>query len=659
MCDDISSSSHVDSDDESVQEDVEVAEKPKQCQQNPQHQSGKGRDNSDPSFVDQTEAEAAAVARRRERKQRQRAALESSSDEDAEISADPAEPLPTTYAANTPTPMAHDKTKIPVEAAFEHFSSKRPMASSISSSSSGSGGTSGTPATACESVNSAVESNDIGATEASGDNRQHNNGGVAAAPDDDDDDDDEVVIGRRTKSRRRRSSVPDSDDGSDSSSEVEVLGSSVVPPPTSAGKIPPIPRRRRRRDLSSSSEEATGDNHGGEDADDDEGNDDDDDEDEDEGSAEESSGDDHASHRAIMLKLEREREAEEGGFGLGGFRGHSPSAGAPHGEGQRSAGTGGQASFALFVQLLARAGDPGGGEDFMARLARHGKRGRHAGLLAAAEQVSGRLGTLVESQFGTMAWKQHFRDDVRAFPRVAAWQLGRGSVARAAERRGVEPFGQLACEACGRSGHAATHKVVLFGEPYDAFSFQNSDRWDRAAAPAARARAARGREAGRTSYYVGSTCRAKAQLYHTGWHYKYRLFQRALSRLEDQYDGDVEAMAAEDGESGWTAREFKRLRKYLRIVESGHLTHTGRAAVDDGWYLWSEDEGGNEGEDDSSNASSSEGGDEGRRCAAWRLRPLRTSAPPPFFPLLMTKSNGTRPFVLRPKSRLIRAYLGN
>jgi hypothetical protein len=58
-----------------------------------------------------------------------------------------------------------------------------------------------------------------------------------------------------------------------------------------------------------------------------------------------------------------------------------------------------------------------------------------------------------------------------------------------------------------------------------------SERWDLGVGAAATARAARAAGQRRVAYLVGSTCRPKAQLYHAGWHFKFRLFARVRRRL--------------------------------------------------------------------------------------------------------------------------------
>jgi len=339
-----------------------------------------------------------------------------------------------------------------------------------------------------------------------------------------------------------------------------------------------------------------------------------------------------------------------------------------------------EGQFASFVELLARVvasssassssssssssshrhggGDVGdGGNVFMEHLARLGKSGPCAPLLRAAEKINGRLATMVESQFGTMAWKPLFRESVRAFPRMKVEPITRAMRERMMAPRSSdsdddeEGSGEPpTCEACGRKGHRATHLITLKDEPYDSFSFHNSERWDKGLSTRSRdvqrqkLFGGEEREKDRKeramglgdfaftvrpevtldededdeeearAWTVGSTCRSMAWLYHAGWHFKYRLLKRVQRRLENVFHEDLNEFlkdcylekAGVDGcGSQWIRLEYKRFTEFLKIVQSMDAKEMRKATarkLGAEYLLWSSDEESAEEESESEKA---------------------------------------------------------
>jgi len=120
--------------------------------------------------------------------------------------------------------------------------------------------------------------------------------------------------------------------------------------------------------------------------------------------------DDHGSHRACMMAMERENDEHFYRTIVSPLSSSSSSSSSPL-ISSPIKNQSIQDKFNRFIDLLAHVADPINGSNFLTKKSLFGP---HTALIDAGDQIGGSLCTMVESQFGTMAWKQTFREDIRA-----------------------------------------------------------------------------------------------------------------------------------------------------------------------------------------------------------------------------------------------------
>ena len=131
---------------------------------------------------------------------------------------------------------------------------------------------------------------------------------------------------------------------------------------------------------------------------------------------------------------------------------------------------------------------------------------------------------LASSKFSSSAWKADFARTLRARPKIDAYEMDAGDDGKF-----------RSCEACGRSGHPATWRLVFQGTPYSKATLQDiesdsdSDDSDDGASVDSQ-----GNSLPSTSkeWVVGSTCKSNAETAHMLLHWKHALKEWVEDRLE-------------------------------------------------------------------------------------------------------------------------------
>ncbi|KAH6647286.1 hypothetical protein BKA67DRAFT_663620 [Truncatella angustata] len=148
---------------------------------------------------------------------------------------------------------------------------------------------------------------------------------------------------------------------------------------------------------------------------------------------------------------------------------------------------------------------------------------------------------LASSKFVSSVWKVEFYRTLKARPKLEAFDVGK-----------IDSDLYGTCEACGRSGHPATWKIMMQGRPYhkDTLDEVESDSEDSDESDAS----------GRVSidtqgnslppqtreWSVGSTCSSNAETAHSLMHWKYALKEWVEDRLE--MDGHMKAAKLKERE---------------------------------------------------------------------------------------------------------------
>ncbi|KAI0476910.1 hypothetical protein F4859DRAFT_67349 [Xylaria cf. heliscus] len=141
------------------------------------------------------------------------------------------------------------------------------------------------------------------------------------------------------------------------------------------------------------------------------------------------------------------------------------------------------------------------------------------------DEVSG----LANSKFTSAAWKPDFHRSLKSRPGFESIEL-----------RQIGSALQETCEACGRSGHPSTYRIIFSGSAYhkdtlaevesDSNSEDDEDDNDTVSVDT------RGMPLPPTTkeWYVGSVCCSNAETAHSLLHWKYALKQWVEERLEDE-----------------------------------------------------------------------------------------------------------------------------
>ncbi|KAI1423602.1 hypothetical protein F5Y12DRAFT_756884 [Xylaria sp. FL1777] len=132
---------------------------------------------------------------------------------------------------------------------------------------------------------------------------------------------------------------------------------------------------------------------------------------------------------------------------------------------------------------------------------------------------------LANSKFTSAAWKQDFNRALKSRPRLETFQIGSGLYDT--------------CEACGRSGHPSTFKIVFSGSPYykDTLAEVESDSDSEDADDNDTASVdTKGMPLPPTTkeWCVGSTCCSNAETAHSLLHWKHALKEWVEERLDDE-----------------------------------------------------------------------------------------------------------------------------
>ncbi|KAI1504220.1 hypothetical protein F5X99DRAFT_372886 [Biscogniauxia marginata] len=166
---------------------------------------------------------------------------------------------------------------------------------------------------------------------------------------------------------------------------------------------------------------------------------------------------------------------------------------------------------------------------------------------------------LASSKFTSSAWKPEFYRALKGRPGMETYELPPGSTERISNT----------CEACGRSGHPASWRVVFEGQPYykdtlaevESDSDSHTDDGDDAASVDTQ-----GMELPPTTkeWYVGAVCCSNAETAHRLIHWKHALKSWVEERLEDE---------------GWMAAGRLRERERMKARRRARLAN----AIVDGW----------------------------------------------------------------------------
>jgi hypothetical protein len=166
---------------------------------------------------------------------------------------------------------------------------------------------------------------------------------------------------------------------------------------------------------------------------------------------------------------------------------------------------------------------------------------------------------LANSKFTSSAWKPDFHRALKSRPRLESFELGAIGSDRLYET----------CEACGRSGHPSTWKIVFSGPPYhkDTLAEVDSDTSDLDGDNSETASVdAEGMPLPPTAkeWCVGAVCCSNAETAHSLLHWKYALKEWVEDRLEDEK---------------WMTAQKLRERENMKAKKRRALTHK----IVDGW----------------------------------------------------------------------------
>ncbi|KAI0430466.1 hypothetical protein F5Y09DRAFT_307582 [Xylaria sp. FL1042] len=170
------------------------------------------------------------------------------------------------------------------------------------------------------------------------------------------------------------------------------------------------------------------------------------------------------------------------------------------------------------------------------------------------DEVSG----LANSKFTSSAWKQDFNRALKSRPRLESFPLARlGSYET--------------CEACGRSGHPSTFKIIFSGSPYykDTLAEVESDSEDDDGDNDRASVDSRGMTLPPTTkeWSVGAVCRSNAETAHSLLHWKHALKEWVEERLDDE---------------GWMSPEKLSEREKMKAKHRRALANN----IVDEWQKW-------------------------------------------------------------------------
>lgn len=164
---------------------------------------------------------------------------------------------------------------------------------------------------------------------------------------------------------------------------------------------------------------------------------------------------------------------------------------------------------------------------------------------------------LANSKFISSAWKVEFYRSLKARPTLEAFEMG---------RTGLDL--DNSCEACGRSGHPATWKILLQGRPYhkdtlDEVESDDDDDSEDSSASGHESVDVQGNLLPPTSkeWSVGSTCSSNAETAHSLMHWKYHLKIWVEQRLEA--DGHMKAAKLKEREKMKSRKRHKAANKIV------------------------------------------------------------------------------------------------
>lgn len=168
---------------------------------------------------------------------------------------------------------------------------------------------------------------------------------------------------------------------------------------------------------------------------------------------------------------------------------------------------------------------------------------------------------LANSKFTSSAWKLDFSRALKARPGLESFSLGHS---------GLDLFGT--CEACGRSGHPSTFKIVFSGSAYhkdtlaEVESDSSSNDEDGDGDDDAASVDAQGMPLPPTTkeWHVGAVCASNAETAHSLFHWKHALKQWVEERLEDE---------------GWMTGDKLREREKMKAKKRRALANQ----IVDGW----------------------------------------------------------------------------
>lgn len=133
---------------------------------------------------------------------------------------------------------------------------------------------------------------------------------------------------------------------------------------------------------------------------------------------------------------------------------------------------------------------------------------------------------LASSKFSSSAWKPDFARALRARPKIDAYEMDAGDDGKF-----------RSCEACGRSGHPATWRIVFQGAPYSKETLQeieadsSSDSSDDDGNASVDSQGNPLPSAAK-EWVVGSTCKSNAETAHVLLHWKHALQEWVEDHLE-------------------------------------------------------------------------------------------------------------------------------
>lgn len=178
---------------------------------------------------------------------------------------------------------------------------------------------------------------------------------------------------------------------------------------------------------------------------------------------------------------------------------------------------------------------------------------------------------LASSKFSSSAWRPDFARTLRARPRIDAYEMDTTDDDRL-----------LTCEACGRSKHPATWRLVFQGKPYSKETLQeiesdssdsdddddeddNDDNDDNASVDSQ----GHPLPAVTKQWVVGSTCKSNAETAHVLLHWKHALQEWVEDRLEQ--DGWMKAARVAERERLKPRRRRKLADSIVNGLRDGHV----------------------------------------------------------------------------------------